>query len=58
MLFLSVNDTIPRDKIFGLCEALNHSSISDKAVLCLGEKQGIIILNNERRSWYNRVGDF
>ena len=35
----------------------NHSSIFDKAVFCLGEKQGMMI-NDECRSWYNRVGDF
>ena len=40
MFFLSVNDMILRDKIFGVYEAFNHSRIFDKAVFCLGEKQG------------------
>ena len=38
-------------------EAFNYSSIFDKMVFCLGEKQGMLI-NNECSSWYNRVGDF
>ena len=38
-------------------EAFNHSSIFDKSVFCLGEKQGTLI-NDECSSWYNRVGDF
>ena len=38
-------------------EAFKHSSIFDKAVFCLGEKQGMLI-NDECSSWYNRVGDF
>ena len=38
-------------------EAFNHSNIFDKAVFCLGEKQGMLI-NDECSSWYNRVGDF
>ena len=38
-------------------EAFNHSSIFDKTVFCLGEKQGMLI-NDECSSWYNRVGDF
>ena len=38
-------------------EAFNCSSIVDKTVFCLGEKQGMVI-NDECSSWYNRVGDF
>ena len=38
-------------------EAFIHGSIFDKAVFCLGEKQGILV-NDERSSWYNKVGDF
>ena len=38
-------------------KAFNHSSIFDKSVFCLGEKQGTLI-NDECSSWYNRVGDF
>ena len=38
-------------------EAFIHSSIFDKAVFCLGEKQGMLV-NDECRSWYNKVGDF
>ena len=33
------------------------SSILDQAVICLGEKQGMLI-NDECGSWYNRGGDF
>ena len=47
-------------------EAFNHRSIFDKAVFCLGEKQGTcvhvqcILVHNECSSWYmyNRVIDF
>ena len=35
----------------------NHSSIFNKAVFCLGEKQGMLV-NNECSSWCNRAGDF
>ena len=38
-------------------EAFNHSSIFDKAVFCLDEKQGMLI-NDECSSWYNRVRYF
>ena len=38
-------------------EALIHGSIFDKAVFCLGEKQGMLV-NDECSSWYNKVGDF
>ena len=38
-------------------EAFNHSSMFDKAVFCLAEKQGMMI-NDERSPWYSRVGDF
>ena len=38
-------------------KAFNYSSIFDKTVFCLGEKQGMLI-NDECSSWYNRVGDF
>ena len=38
-------------------EAFNHRSIFDKAVFCLGEKQGTLV-NDECSSWYNKVGDF
>ena len=37
-------------------EAFNHSSIFDKAVFCLDEKQGMLI-NDECSSWYDSVGD-
>ena len=40
--FLSVNDRNPKDKIFGLYKAFNHSRIFDKAVFCFGEKQGYL----------------
>ena len=33
------------------------SSIFDKAVFCLGEKQDMLI-NDEDSSWYNEIGDF
>ena len=40
-------------------EAFNYSSIFDKAVFCLGEKQGTLINDECTCSpWYNRVGDF
>ena len=38
-------------------EAFIHGSIFDKAVFCLGEKQGMLV-NDECTSWYNKVGDF
>ena len=38
-------------------EAFIHGSIFDKAVLCLGEKQGMLA-NDACSSWYNKVGDF
>ena len=38
-------------------EAFIHGSIFDKAVFCLGEKQGMLV-NDECSSWYNKVGDF
>ena len=38
-------------------EVFNNSSIFNKAVFCLGEKQGMLI-NDDCSSWYNRVGDF
>ena len=38
-------------------EAFNHSSIFDKAVFCLHDKQGMLI-KDECSSWYNKVGDF
>ena len=66
MFFLSVDHTIPRDKFLDYMkqiltleafETFNHSSIFDKAVFCLGEKQGMLI-NNERVSCYHRVGNF
>ena len=56
----------PRDKSFldylkqvllDAFEAFLHSSIFDKAVFCLGEKQGMLVYY-ECSSWYNRVGDF
>ena len=34
-----------------------HSNVFDIAVLCLREKQGMLV-NNECGSWYNRVGNF
>ena len=38
-------------------ETFTHGSIFDKAVFCLGEKQGMLV-NDECSSWYNKVGDF
>ena len=38
-------------------EAFIHGSIFNKAVFCLGEKQGKLV-NNECSSWYNKVGYF
>ena len=38
-------------------EAFIHRSIFDKAVLCLGKKQGMLV-NDECSSWYNKVGGF
>ena len=38
-------------------KAFLHDSIFDKTVLCLGEKQGMLV-NDECSSWYIRVGDF
>ena len=38
-------------------ETFCNGSIFDKAIFCLGVKQGMVI-NDECRSWYNRVGDF
>ena len=38
-------------------EAFSHGSIVDKALLCLGQKQGMLV-NHECSSWYSRVGDF
>ena len=38
-------------------EAFNYSSVFDNIMLCLGEKQGMMI-NDECSSWYNRVGNF
>ena len=62
MFFLSVHHTIPRGEfVLGYpkqiltLEALkvfDHSSIVDKAVFCLGEKQGMLV--NDECS----VGDF
>ena len=53
IFFLSVHHTIPRDKMFldymkqvltsEAFEAFIHSSIFDKAVFCLGEKQGMLV---------------
>ena len=38
-------------------ETFSHASILDKAVFCLGQKQGMLV-NDECSSWYSRVGDF
>ena len=38
-------------------KALYNSSFSDKAVFCLGQKQGLLV-NECLSSLYNRVGDF
>ena len=38
-------------------ETFLHVSIFDKTPFCLGEEQGILV-NDERSSWYNRVGGF
>ena len=37
-------------------QAFNDSSIFDKSVFCLGEKQEML-MNDECSSYYNRVGD-
>ena len=34
-------------------EAFLHSSIFDKIIFCLGEKQGMLV-NNEYSPWYNK----
>ena len=34
-----------------------HYRIFDKTVVCLREKQGVMV-NDDWNSWYNRVGDF
>ena len=41
----------------GSIRRVNPFNIFDKAVFCLGERQGMLV-NNECTSWYNRVGDF
>ena len=41
----------------GTLEAFVCSGILDKAVLSLGEQQGMLV-KNECSSWYNRVGNF
>ena len=38
-------------------ETFCNGSIFDKAIFCLGVKQGMVI-NDECSSWYSRVGDF
>ena len=38
-------------------EAFSHGSIFDKAVFCLGQKQGMLV-NDECSSLNSRVGDF
>ena len=38
-------------------EAFTQSSIFDKTIFCLGEKQGVLV-NDDCSSWYNKVGDF
>ena len=38
-------------------EAFHHDSTFNKAVFCLGEKQGTLV-NNECSSWYTKLGDF
>ena len=54
----------PETKFFGLSKAspeaftfLNHSSIFNEVVLCLDEKQGMLI-NDKYSSWHNTVGGF
>ena len=37
-------------------EAFLCHGISDNTAFCLGEKQGMLV-NDERSSWYNRVGN-
>ena len=41
----------------GAFKAFLLGSIFDKIVLCLGEKQGMLV-NDECNTWYNRVGNF
>ena len=46
--------------LFGVLLILNVKGqclLSWIKLFCLGEKQGMLV-NNECRSWYNRVGDF
>ena len=33
--------------------AFLHRSIFNEVVFCLGEKQGLLLINNECSSWYN-----
>ena len=66
MFFVSVHHTISKENF--LCymkqvltleafKTFTQGSIIDKAVLCLGEKQGMLV-NYECSSWHNKVGDF
>ena len=66
MFSFDVHHMIPRDKMFDYTkqiltleafEAFNYRGIFNKAVFCLGEEQGMLI-NDECRSWCNRVRDF
>ena len=68
MFFLSMYHMIPKDKFLDyICmkqiftlktfQPFNHSSTFDKAVFCLGEKQGMLI-NNECSSRYTKAGNF
>ena len=68
MFLLSVHHTIPKEKMVldyymkqvlasEAFETFTHGSIFDKAVFCVGEKQGMLV-NDECSSWYDKVGDF
>ena len=50
-------DYLKKVLLLDIFEAFLHSSTFNKAVLCLGGKQGMLV-NDGCSSWYNRVGDF
>ena len=52
--FLDYTKQVLTSEVF---EAFIHGRIFDKAVFCLGEKQGRLV-NDECSSRYNKVGDF
>ena len=60
-----MHHTIPKDKFLDYLkqvllpdafEDFMHRRVFNKTVLCLGEKQGMIV-NNDCSSWCNRVDD-